>query len=63
MDLSEEMDLDTSHTTPVTFSQKWEIHKPLLERLYLDEKLQLPKIKKIMWDEHNFDAEQVLPTT
>ncbi|KAF1991781.1 hypothetical protein K402DRAFT_399756 [Aulographum hederae CBS 113979] len=57
MQLSEAMDVDVPHNAPVPFSQKWEMHKPLLEKLYLDEKLQLPKIKEIMHDDHNFDAE------
>jgi hypothetical protein len=57
MELSEEMDVDNSLNTPISFNEKWGQHKPLLERLYLDEKLEVPKIKKIMWEEHNFDAE------
>ena len=49
--------------TPVTFNQKWEIYKQLLKQLYLDENLKLPKIKSIMRDTYNFDAESVaLPT-
>jgi hypothetical protein len=42
---------------PLSFNDKWELHKPLLERLYLDETLSLPKIKHIMREEHSFDAE------
>jgi hypothetical protein len=57
VELSEEMDVDNSRNTPIPFNEKWGKYKTLLERLYLDEKLQLPKIKKIMWEEHNFDAE------
>ena len=52
------MDLGVPNT-PVTFNQKWEIHKQLLKQLYLDENLKLPKIKSIMRDTHNFDAESV----
>jgi hypothetical protein len=41
----------------IPFSQQWEQHKPLLEKLYLDERLTLPKIQKIMREENSFDAE------
>jgi hypothetical protein len=42
--------------THIPFSQKWELHKPLLERLYLDEGFKLPKIQSVM-REQGFDAE------
>ncbi|KAF2688343.1 hypothetical protein K458DRAFT_427949 [Lentithecium fluviatile CBS 122367] len=48
---------DASVNVRVPFDQKWEIHKPLLERLYLEENFKLPKIKGIMRDENDFDAE------
>ncbi|KAF2791863.1 hypothetical protein K505DRAFT_247960 [Melanomma pulvis-pyrius CBS 109.77] len=51
------MDIDVSLNVRVPFNQKWEIHKPLLQRLYLEENFKLPKIKNIMRDEHDFDAE------
>jgi hypothetical protein len=58
---------DTLHSTVMdqptnprfTFNDKWEIHKPFVERLYLDEKLKLPKIQAIIRSEHDFDAVQV----
>ena len=59
MELHDQMDIDGSANARVPFNQKWEIHKPLLERLYLEENLKLPKIKGIMRDEHDFDAEFV----
>ena len=40
----------------IPFSQQWELQKPLLERLYLDEGLDLPKIQRIMREENSFDA-------
>jgi hypothetical protein len=52
-------DIDAPATVPVSFNQKWEMHKPLLERLYLQENFKLPKIKGILRDEHKFDAESV----
>jgi hypothetical protein len=58
------MDIDRSvNTPPLSFNQKWEIHKALLEQLYLEENLNVPKIRGIMRDVHHFDAEFVtLPT-
>jgi hypothetical protein len=41
----------------VPFSQQWERQKPLLEKLYLDEGLSLPKIQKVMREDNSFDAE------
>jgi Clr5 domain len=41
----------------IPFSQQWELQKPLLEKLYLDEGFNLPKIQKIMREENSFDAE------
>jgi hypothetical protein len=43
----------------VSFSQQWEVQKPLLEKLYLDEGFNLPKIQKVMREENSFDAEYV----
>lgn len=57
MDAPVPMELDGADKPRIPFSQKWELHKPLLEKLYLDEKLKLPKIKSIMREEHEFDAE------
>lgn len=41
----------------VKHDEKWEIHKPLLARLYLEEKLKLPKIQTIMKEQYDFPAE------
>ncbi|KAJ4303486.1 hypothetical protein N0V90_002381 [Kalmusia sp. IMI 367209] len=59
MEPHDRMDMDGSVNAQISFNQKWEIHKPLLKRLYLEEKFKLPKIKSIMRDEYNFDAEFV----
>jgi hypothetical protein len=60
MESHDPMDIDRPvNTPPLTFNQKWEIHKALLERLYLEENLNLPKISGIMHDQHQFDAEFV----
>ncbi|KAF2648402.1 hypothetical protein K491DRAFT_763107 [Lophiostoma macrostomum CBS 122681] len=50
-------DIGAKAAGSLSFNQKWEMHKPLLERLYLQENLKLPKIKGILRDEHNFDVE------
>jgi hypothetical protein len=41
----------------VKHDEKWEIHKPLLARLYLEENLKLPKIRMIMKEQYDFPAE------
>jgi len=51
------MDLDGLATPMVSYDEKWELHKPLLARLYLEEHLTLPKIRDIMRSEHSFPAE------
>jgi Clr5 domain len=56
MDTSEPMTLDVEDRR-FTFKEKWELHKPLLGRLYLDEKWKLPKIQQYMRSEKDFDAE------
>ena len=40
----------------VPFSERWELLKPDLERLYLDEKRKLPEIIEIMKSQYEFDA-------
>jgi hypothetical protein len=40
----------------VSFNQRWELLKAELEKLYLDDKLTVPQIKKLMRDAHDFDA-------
>jgi hypothetical protein len=55
------MEIDAPVNARIPFHRKWEIHKPLLQRLYLDKTLKLSDIKKFMRDEHDFDAEKVLP--
>jgi hypothetical protein len=46
-------------STPQNIKQdeKWEIYRPLLARLYLEEKLKLPKIRTIMKEQYNFSAQ------
>jgi hypothetical protein len=56
MDAPGLIELDTANER-IPFSQQWERQKPLLEKLYLDEGLNLPKIRKIMREENSFDAE------
>jgi len=51
------MDLDGPATPMVSYDKRWELHKPLLARLYLEEHLTLSKIRDIMRGEHNFPAE------
>lgn len=34
----------------------WELHKPTIKRLYLDEDRTLPRVRQIMETEHNFHA-------
>ena len=62
MEPHDQMDIDRPVNTRIPFDQKWEIHKELLRRLYLEENFKLPKIKSIMRDEQNFDAEFVTPS-
>lgn len=45
--------------TRITFSKKWDFHRPLIEWLYVSKGKELSKIKKLMRDAHNFDAECV----
>jgi hypothetical protein len=40
----------------VPYSQRWELLKPVLERLYLDEKVKLPVIISLMKATYSFDA-------
>jgi hypothetical protein len=56
MDIPDAMTLDGPNG-PIAFKNKWELHKPLLERLYLDENLKLPKIQEILRSQEDFDAE------
>ena len=56
MDAAGSIDPDSLNKR-IPFSQQWELQKPLLEKLYLDERLDLPKIQKIMREENSFDAE------
>jgi hypothetical protein len=62
MNNPELMEVDQPDRTRLSFREKWELHKPLLERLYLDEKLKLSKIKAIMREQFDFDAEYALPS-
>jgi hypothetical protein len=55
--------MEPSNTTPsreelyeVRFAERWELLKPVLERLYFDEKLKLPEIISLMKSTYNFDA-------
>jgi hypothetical protein len=38
------------------FTEKWELLKPYLERLYLDEKRKLPEVVQIIKTQYGFDA-------
>jgi hypothetical protein len=38
------------------FDQRWEPLRPYLERLYLEEKMKLPKIVTVMKEQYGFDA-------
>jgi hypothetical protein len=51
------------YTTPsreelykVRFAERWQLLKPMLERLYFDENLKLPDIISLMKSRYNFDA-------
>jgi len=56
MDAPEPMKLDVPDIR-ISFKEKWELYKPLLETLYFNEKLKLPKIQQFMRIEKDFDAE------
>jgi Clr5 domain len=40
----------------IPFSRRWELVKPAIERLYVDENIHLSDIIKIMKEQHDFDA-------
>lgn len=40
----------------VPFNERWELLKPTIERLYIDEKRKLPDVMKILKDQYGFDA-------
>ena len=40
----------------VPFDQKWELLKPTIERLYLQDGLKLPEVITSIRDRHGFDA-------
>ena len=40
----------------VPFDQQWDILKPTIERLYVDEDLKLPDVIGIIRDQHGFNA-------
>lgn len=40
----------------VPFDQKWEVLKPIIERLYIHENRKLSDVIKIVKDEYKFDA-------
>jgi hypothetical protein len=55
--------MEPSNTTPsreelykVRFAERWELLKPVLERLYFDEKLKLPEIISLMKSTYNFQS-------
>ncbi|KAF2101321.1 hypothetical protein NA57DRAFT_53297 [Rhizodiscina lignyota] len=45
----------------LSFNEKWEHFKRVLEDLYLDQKMGLPKIQEVMRDRHGFDADSTDP--
>jgi hypothetical protein len=57
MSFPQRTDVDITTGRPPTYDQKWESHKPLLYRLYLEENLKLPEIRNIMRETYNFRAE------
>ncbi|KAL6712976.1 hypothetical protein ACLMJK_009531 [Lecanora helva] len=42
----------------VPFGQKWDLLKPTIERLYIEESLKLSEVIKILKDRHHFDASE-----
>jgi hypothetical protein len=55
--------MEPSNNTPsreelykVPFPERWELLKPVLKRLYFDEKRKLPEIISLMKSTYNFDA-------
>lgn len=55
------MALDGPATPKVSYDDSWELYKPLLDRLYLQENLKLPRIQDIMREQYHFHAQQVYP--
>lgn len=50
------MDPPVSLNLDVPFDQKWEILKPIIERLYVHEEHKLSELMQIMKDQHGFVA-------
>ena len=44
----------TLHSAP--FTKRWELLRPVIERLYLDENRPLSEVIEVMKTEHGFDA-------
>lgn len=47
----------------VPFNKKWDLLKPVIEQLYVDENQALPDVVAIMKRDYGFAAELVLPTS
>lgn len=49
--------IDVGALRAVPFCQRWEILKPELKRLFLEDRLSYDEIKRLMRDRYGFDAE------
>ena len=45
----------------IPFNKKWDILKPVIKQLYIDQNLKLPDLIKTIADEYGFVAMSVLP--
>ena len=42
--------------TAVPFHERWELLKPIIKELYVDENMPLSRVQEIMRDQYGFDA-------
>jgi hypothetical protein len=48
--------LSADALSAVSFAEKWELLKPVIEQLYLKENMKLPQLQQVLRDRYGFDA-------